>query len=130
MAVNIQELLILRAIDKFDARLTEGDREMTSLLATLKAGGLPGYDLRPSRFDVPAQFLTPFHRPGFITMLGHPYFSNVALFAGVFQNPTDAYATRLFWVTWVSFNLDVLRDTFNTTLYCSTLAMAPDEQST
>eukprot|EP00667_Euglena_gracilis_P006191 EG_transcript_6240 len=130
MVESIQELLILRAIDKFDARLTEGDREMTAMLAAIKANGLQKYDLRPSRFDIPNKILTPFWSPGFSTMRGHPYFTSIGIFGGVFQNPSDTYATRLFWMSWVSLYLDVLKKDFNLTLYCSTLAMDPDEQRT
>eukprot|EP00667_Euglena_gracilis_P019401 EG_transcript_20785 len=130
MAQTIQELLILRANDQFNARLTEGNQKMAELIAAVQASGFQNYDLRPSRFDFHSRFLSTFYRPGFTTMRGHPYFTSAAMFGGVFQNPSDEYATRMYWVTWVYLNLDIMTQQYNHTLYVSTLALAPDEQWT
>lgn len=57
--VGCSDLPALRAIDRFDARLTEGNNEMAVLIAAVQASGLPGYDIQPSRFDIRSHLPTP-----------------------------------------------------------------------
>eukprot|EP00667_Euglena_gracilis_P006185 EG_transcript_6234 len=127
MAQALQQLLILRAIDRFDARLTEGNNEMAVLIAAIQASGLPGYDIQPSRFDIRSH-LNALNLPTFAALRGHPFFSTVSIAAGLFRNASDIYVPQAFWVSWARYNLDVVAQQFTPTLYSSTLVMAADER--
>eukprot|EP00667_Euglena_gracilis_P000827 EG_transcript_827 len=131
MVRDIQGLLMAQAIAKFDALLTEGEKEMTALVSMVQTTGVLAYDLWPSRYDLYNRFLTTFHSQTFNAMQGHPLFSQVSIFAGYFRNPNDTFTTHIAWVTWVAFLIDVKHNvTGNRTLYISRLAMAPDAQRT
>eukprot|EP00667_Euglena_gracilis_P005954 EG_transcript_6004 len=130
MAQNIQQLLMYQAIEKFDTHITEGEREMMELALMIQGSGVLSFDLHPSRFDIPKQGLAPFHSQPFTTMQAHPYFSQAAVLGSYFD-PTNTTFTPIFWVTWVAFLIDVLKQSFGTrTLYVSQLAMAPNEKVT
>eukprot|EP00668_Euglena_longa_P037516 GGOE01048305.1.p1 GENE.GGOE01048305.1~~GGOE01048305.1.p1 ORF type:complete len:830 (-),score=239.70 GGOE01048305.1:460-2775(-) len=130
MAKSIQEMLMYQATEKFDARLTEGEKEMKALTLMVEASGVLSYDFHPSRFDAPTLGLTPFHTQTFTAMQGHPYFSQMSVL-GTYFDLSVTYFTPIFWVTWVAFLLDVAKKTVgNRTLYVSRLEMAPNEELT
>eukprot|EP00668_Euglena_longa_P037975 GGOE01048912.1.p1 GENE.GGOE01048912.1~~GGOE01048912.1.p1 ORF type:complete len:833 (-),score=251.28 GGOE01048912.1:1259-3496(-) len=102
---------------------------MTALTLMIEASGVLAYDFFPAHFDIWKQGLTPFHTQTFTTMQGHPYFSQVSVLGTFF--PSDTMFTPIFWVTWVSFLINVLKNTTgNRTLYVSRLAMALNGWST
>eukprot|EP00668_Euglena_longa_P042715 GGOE01056560.1.p1 GENE.GGOE01056560.1~~GGOE01056560.1.p1 ORF type:complete len:845 (+),score=251.21 GGOE01056560.1:210-2537(+) len=131
MAENIQQLLINQAIEKLNARLTEGDSELLAQQATMQSSGLLNLDLRPSRFDVVGKLITPYFSRNFGTMVGHPYFAGTSIVAVIYRNGTDTSASRICWISWVALYADIfLNKMGNRTLYSSTLAMAPSQALT
>eukprot|EP00667_Euglena_gracilis_P007180 EG_transcript_7248 len=126
---NIQQLLMSQAIERFDARLTEGEKEMTEVALMVQGSGVLGYDLRPSRFDIPRLGLAPFTGQTFTMMQGHRFFSQVSVI-GSYLDPTESFFIPTFWVTWVAFYMDFLNNSFGTrTLYSTPLVMAANEKS-
>eukprot|EP00667_Euglena_gracilis_P013478 EG_transcript_13911 len=130
MAQRIQELMMSEAIGNLNARLTEGDSEIVVQRAMIQSSGLLSNDLRPSRFDIQNQFLTPYHSRGFSTLSGHPYFAGTTISGAIYRNGIDAVARRTFWVSWIAVYVDLYKQSFgNRTLYASTLVMASSEQT-
>eukprot|EP00667_Euglena_gracilis_P001461 EG_transcript_1461 len=124
---NIVQLLMSEAIEQFDARLSEGEMEMTEVSLMVQGSGVLAYDLHPSRFDIPRLGLAPFTGQTFTMMKGHPVFSQVALI-GCFLDPTESFFIPTFWVTWVALFYD-LNNTYGThTLYSTPLMMARNEK--
>eukprot|EP00668_Euglena_longa_P041435 GGOE01054546.1.p1 GENE.GGOE01054546.1~~GGOE01054546.1.p1 ORF type:complete len:832 (-),score=261.38 GGOE01054546.1:911-3223(-) len=130
MAQRMQQLLMYEAMEKFDARLTEGDSELLAQQASLQSSGLLNYDIRPSRYDIQGQFLTPYFTRNFGAMTGHPYLCVIGTMGAIYRNGTDTLAKRIFWLNWVSLYVDIYKNTLgNRTLYVASMAMTPDEKN-
>eukprot|EP00668_Euglena_longa_P047106 GGOE01062907.1.p1 GENE.GGOE01062907.1~~GGOE01062907.1.p1 ORF type:complete len:845 (-),score=261.53 GGOE01062907.1:829-3159(-) len=115
-------------MEKFDALLSEGEKEMEVLVSMIETSGVLANNLFPPHFDLQSQFLTAFHNRTFNVVKGHPLFSQLAIFASYYTDPSHTYTTQIAWVAWVAFLADIMNGGIgNRTLYACHLVIAPDE---
>eukprot|EP00667_Euglena_gracilis_P002591 EG_transcript_2595 len=122
---------MVQAVQKLDALLEAGSRELLVWQAAVRNSGLLDCDLRPSRFDSQTRLLKPFRTKPFNTLRGHPLFSQVALGGAIQDDPSGgvALAKRAFVLSGDALFLDIASNTLGTrTLYTTTMALSPDEQ--
>eukprot|EP00667_Euglena_gracilis_P002311 EG_transcript_2311 len=128
MVQTIQQLLMTQAIEKFDARVTEGEKEMYALVLMTQVSGVLEYDFRPSQFNIQRLGLAPFLGQTFVLTQSHPFFTQVSVIGGLLDPDDDSFLPT-FWVTWVALYIDILNKTNPArTLYSTPLAIAANEQ--